>query len=285
MDLELNNSAFVTNYRMLSVLRKIDSDKIDDPIKDHFKKKYFFLSDNDINTISVYCLFLQDPFKFIENNYVKWKDSKIYIFESQPAFHKDSKCDLLNSKFDDMFIPKIMREQGKVDELRQWAEKNKETYLNNLKNFITDCIQTFNTKYPKLELVPSDFEKAKRRDNSGSEEFKNLRLEELKNKAKEIIEDAKLYFEDSKKKRVLEYFRNKGFLRNVKESIRINPTELDQKEIKDILKEIDRKFIEPINEVIIQICIREFLNNQQFNITVLEVLNFKRCKKCFTNTN
>jgi len=274
--------AYITKHKMLYVLNKIDGSQIEDPIKDHFRNKYFFLSDKKVNTIAIYYLFFKDPIKFIESNYIKWRDTKTLIYESKPAFHFDDKCELLKSDFENMYIPKKIRDKDLVNELRQWADSNRVAYLSNIKEFIEMCVYHFNKKYPNINLEIADFEKFKK-FNSGVEKYKNYSLEELKDEIKEITKEAKQYFEDLKKEKVLKHFRNKVFLGHSEESIKFNPTNIDEKEIKAILREIDEKYIAPINEVIIQICIKEFISNKEFSTTILEVLNFKNCSKCYND--
>jgi hypothetical protein len=276
--------AYITKHKMLYVLNKIDGSQIKDPIKNHFRNKYFFLSDKKVNTITIYFLFFKDPIKFIESNYIKWRDTKTLIYESKPAFHFDDKCELLKSDFENMYIPKKIRDKDLVDGLRQWADSNRVAYLSNIKEFIEMCVHHFNKKHPDLNLYISDFEKFKKL-NSGVEKYENYSLEELKNEIKEITKEAKQYFEDLKKEKVLKHFRNKVFLGHSKEPIKFNPTNIDENEVKEILKEIDEKYIAPINEVIIQICIKEFISNKEFSTTILEVLNFKNCSKCYSDYN
>lgn len=275
---------YITKRKIFSVLRNLDSTAIKDPIKDYFKKKYFFLSEKNIDNITTYYLFLKDPQKFIQSKFVKWKDSKSYVYESNPAFHKDPNCKHLLSRFENMYIPWKFKERKLENALRDWAYDNKSLFHIDKSLFIEECVKYFNEKHTGLLLEFSDFAQISL-NNSGIEQFENLSLSELKASVEETLKEAREYFEEEKKKRVLNYFRNKVFLYQTKEPILYNETGIDDKQVKDILKEIDEKYIKPVNEIIIQICIKEFLDKQEFNKTILEVLNFKNCKGCFNDYN
>ncbi|MCL6258494.1 hypothetical protein M3O96_05305 [Aquiflexum sp. TKW24L] len=271
---------YISKKKIFSVLRNIDGKVIGDPVKKHFRQKYFFMSERNIENITAFFLFSKDPQKFIANNYVVWKDSKSYIYESNPAFHKTPDCKHLLSKFDNIYIPWKIKENKLTEALRSWAFDNKNLFHNDRNIFIEECIKNFNAKYKFLNLDLSDFEQISL-SNSGIEEFENSTLNELKENIETILKDAKDYFEDEKKNRVIKYFKNKFFLIHTKDPIQYNPTNVDDYEVKKILREIDEKYIKPINEVIIQICIKEFLDKKDFDMSFLEILNFRNCKSCF----
>lgn len=275
---------YITKKKIFGVLRNLDNKSIKDPVKDYFKRKYFFLSEKNIDNITTYYLFLKNPEKFIENNFVKWKDTKSFVYESNPAFHKDPDCKFLLSKFENMYIPWKFRERKLENELRNWAFDNKSLFHINKSAFIEDCKSFFNEKYPDLALEESDFEQISL-NNSGVENFENYTLSELKASVQETLKEAKEYFEESKKNKVLAHFKEKVFLYHTQTPLRYNDTGIEDEEVKEILHEIDEKYIKPINEIIIQICIKEFLENKEFDKTILEVLNFKNCKGCYSDYN
>jgi hypothetical protein len=275
---------YITKKKIFGVLRNLDSKSIKDPVKSHFKRKYFFLSEKNIDNITTYYLFLKDPEKFIENNFVKWKDTKSFVYESNPAFHKDPDCKFLLSKFENMYIPWKFRERKLENALRNWAFDNKSLFHINKLAFIEECINFFNEKYPDMALKESDFEQISL-NNSGIENFENYTLSELKDTVQETLKEARDYFEESKKRKVLAHFKEKVFLYHTEAPLRYNDTGINDEQVKEILQEIDENYIKPINEIIIQICIKEFLENKEFDKTILEVLNFKNCKGCYSDYN
>lgn len=190
---------YITKRKLFSILRNIDTGAIKDPVKSHFKKKYFFLSNKNIENITTYHLFFKDPQNFIDNNFVKWKDSKSYVYESNPAFHKNSDCTFLLSKFENIWIPIKFKEKKIENELRKWATENKTLFQIDRNKFIENCLTHFNSQYPEMLLELSDFHQIKL-DNSGVEQFENFSLDELKISLEETLQNAKAYFEDEKKK-------------------------------------------------------------------------------------
>ncbi|QMU30577.1 hypothetical protein [Adhaeribacter radiodurans] len=275
---------YLTKAKILSVLKNINGKEVQSPTKNHFKKKYFYLNKTNIDNITTFYLFFKDPKRFIENELVQWKETDTFIYEFPPAFHKTPECKYLQSRFENIYIPQKVREKKIVKELKIWGNENKTLFQVDRKTYIEKCIKYFNLKYPDLNLDTSDFDEVIK-ENSGVESFENFTLEELKELIEKYLDDAKKYFEEEQKMKVLEHFKEKSFLKFSRAPIRYNPTDLDDYEVKKILNEIDIKFIKPINEIIIQICVKEFLDKKEFDLTILEALNFRNCKSCFSDFN
>lgn len=273
---------YITKNKIFSTLSNIDGRGVQDPVKDKLKDKYFFLSDNKIDAITIFYLFSKDPKKFIEANYIKWKDRNTYIYETRPAFHKDQNCKYLNARFENIAIPAKIKEQLLTVELRQWSYNNRYLFDSNKTSFVASCIKEFNSKYPSLNLNQSDFSPVSKA-NSGVGTYENYTLEQLKDESEKILTEARAYFEEEKKKKVLEYFRNKIYLGSSTDPINYNPTKIDDENVRQILLEIDNLYIKPITEIIIQICIKKYLSGTEMTTTMLEVLNFKNCKSCFSD--
>lgn len=307
--------AFATKYKLKRVLGNIDSDLTDDPISQYISSKYYYLSDKETHQLTIYYRFLENPSGFIETSHLKWKDTKRNAVEVKPAYHVSDSCQALHKRFDNVILPeKIQTNDKLLSEARDIAKREglysfKEKSKEELQRFVVICMEEMNHNHKDLRVGIKDFKIVHNKKNSGSREYSNMTLQEVKKHLELLILKSNKYFnfngnrqlvlpnrffnspfsfpKDLKyhnRLQVLEKYRNYLSLIANKEDVRNNYTDFcTDVEIIDIAKEILNTFNIPTITAIEAEILKQ-ADSKEFQKTILEVLGFRPCKGCNRNS-
>ena len=121
--------AYITTSNALHIIYKTDIKSLDlDGAV--YKKKIFFFSKFEENSLLAIQELLKDPDKYFTEIYkpVVVKDTHKLVYEGKPpAYHKAIDCPRISANYENFEIPEAIREKG-VDEVvkfRKWFEENK----------------------------------------------------------------------------------------------------------------------------------------------------------------
>lgn len=268
--------AFITKYKLRSTLKRIKGKNISDPIKQLLKDRLFFLSKENLEYIGVFILFIKDSYKFIKTYKIEWKDTFTFIVEKNPAYHYSRDCKLLTSFFDNIYIPKKIKDANLIKELRELAEKNDNLFKNNKEDFIRVCILYFNSQKFNLILSESDFV-AIVRPNSGITDYNNATIDEILDAIKKLFIEVNNFYSIEENVMVARNLGNKLYLKNKEELPR--PLGLPTEVVRKSLTKID-EFNYIFLEILSEYYMKMFNPEMEFKENILDVLNFKCCTKC-----
>lgn len=270
---------YITKYKLRHTLYRIEGHVLDDPIKRLLKDKLFFLSKTNREYIGVFLLFVKDPIKFIKTHYIEWKDTFTYIVENNPAFHFTLNCDRLNSDFENMFIPEKIRSAKLLKELRTFSKQNESLFSSNRKEFIERCIQHFNFSPYNLNLTPGDF-KPVEKPNSGVVDYHDATIEEILEAIKELIKNIKNFLAVEENAIIARNLGDRLYLRDKSDIPR--PLGLSIETVQNSLtqlNEFNKEFLTAATEYFQAL----FNPENEYDATILKVLNFKSCGRCYQN--
>lgn len=268
---------FITKYNASRILQQIDWHSLEIDSHIYYNRKINFFSDDEIKMLIAFKHLLQDPAPFIEEYYVKIKDTKTFIFENKPAFHRDYTCGNLYSDFNNILIPQKIKEKGDIaiEEFRKWSNAHIELYQRNIEAFRAECCLKFSLVYPTdLELVSGG--------NSGIDLKKNYDLVELEREIDLLIKNAAQYYYSSEmNKEILRRFRNRMWMRHEKYPVKNNYTKYLPQQIKNVLQHQYTNFNDPTFFLIKEWLRIKFNPELRFEGKLLEQLGFKNCHICY----
>jgi hypothetical protein len=272
--------AYITTSNALHIIYKTDikSLELGGAV---YKKKIYFLSKFEENSLLAIQELLKDPDKFFTEIYkpVVLKDTYKLVYEgTPPAYHKAIDCPRITANYENFEIPEAIREKG-VDEVvkfRKWFEENKH---------LLDKPDVF---VMRLELrwgVVTN-PKAIKRDNSGWTEVENYKLEELENRIDELLRESGRYFNASEQNRViLRQFNKFTFLAYRDGPIDNNVTGYSDQVVKALLKDYNNKIKKPLKRLLIEYYRLTLNPDLKLEGILLDQLGFKPCGQCYDKYN
>jgi hypothetical protein len=199
-----NLGAYITRSNFDRILRSLDQKSFENPEYSLlFEKDISFILTTKEMDILYSAMKAYEDLSFISENYRKISniDTGSYAFEGGfPAYHYDPGCERIKSDFVNLEIPVEIKKLSKVEEYRDFCKNNRDLIKNNLPVFYKKLEAKFFLKNPPSRI---------NYDNSGRAEIENMNLEELKDKANEIIESAHEFKNQSEEN--IKIINNKGY--------------------------------------------------------------------------
>jgi len=272
--------AYITISNAQHIIYKTDIKSLD--LKGTvYKKKIFFFSKFEENSLLAIQELLKDPEKFITEIYkpIVVKDTYKFVYEGKPpAYHKAIDCPRISANYKNFEIPEAIREKG-IDEIirfRKWFEENKH---------LLDKPDVF---VMRLELRWGIVTNPKeiKRYNSGWTEVENYKLEELEQKIDDLLREAgRYYYASQKNTTILKRFNKYTFLAYRDEPIDNNDTGYPDNEVKALLKEYNDKIKKPLKRLLIEYYRLTLNPDLKLEGNLLDQLGFKPCGQCYDEYN
>ena len=223
---------------------------------------------------------------------VKFKDTKMFVFETPAAYHLDSNCSKLHQDFNGVLLPDKIKEQGdeKIKEFRQWCRENMHFLEEDKKDIFEMHLQMkFNIHRSEIEIID--------RKNSGTQEFENYSLTELCNQIKELTEQFRVWllgsinviernlriysFNEIAHKGKCTYLGDDyGQEKHLAEIHERNKSKFTDQEILDCLKEAHTKYKLPMIELLKKYYMIKYNADTKVDVNILEALGFRPCSAC-----
>lgn len=205
------------------------------------------------------------------------KDSQNYIeIEKSPSYHSTPHCTALKSNFKGFPIPNEIKEQNKVKEFREYWHENEELRENKPEIFIKRINEKFKLKVGiKMDDVVAH-------KNSGVHEVvDNRSVAEINYNISKNFKELVEYIEKDKEKRLpicmklgyLSYFVNNG------EDIKNLPDDFEKEDVIEVLKKL-HIYKKVIQRDLEKLYMRIYINDLDFNESLLRSLGFKPCYSC-----
>jgi hypothetical protein len=268
----------IANAQQIIYKTEIKSLELDGSV---YKRKIFFFSKFERNSLLAIQELLKDPEKFFTEIYkpVVVKDTHKFVYEGKPpAYHQAKDCPRMSANYENFEIPEGIREKGfdEVINFRKWFEENKH------------LLEKPDVFVIRLELrwgiVTNP--KAIKRDNSGWTEVENYELEELEKKIDQLLREAgRYYYESSKNSTILRKFNKYTFLAYRDEPIENNDTGYPDDVVKTLLKEYNDKFKKPLKRLLIEYYRLTLNPDLKLEGNLLDQLGFKPCGQCYGEYN
>ncbi len=291
--------AYITKANARMILKKINISDVRNVEGDVYKKPIFFLSKWEIKFLLSMQSLLRNPQNFFIEVYkpIELIDKFQYVFEGdkQPSYHLKKDCDRLTSNFKNFKIPFEIKSR-----IKEKGEENGLTYKE-INILITRQVNTFRVWFKKkLEIFNNDPERfikkleirwnVKRRieeiemGNSGVEYIENLDLFELEQKIDTLLRETAVYFNTNEDKQsIIRRFQKLTFLAYSDQDIKLNDTELFDKDLKEFLRYYDQKFKKPVKKLLLEYYRVKYNPELSFDGKLLEQLNFLPCLSCHQN--
>jgi len=272
--------AYITKSNFHQIIKKIEIDDTRDVKFDLFINKFDLFDKYEIGYLFAIEKLYSDTENIITNFYKKIpkkEDEFKYIFEGgQPAYHLYLECEKLNSNFQNYPIPSAIKEKGEqsVINYRNWFKNN----IGLLEENPTKFIEHLQAKFT-LEINLTSFTHL----NSGSEEFDNLNLEDLKTRINELLTKVREYYKSAspEKQYIIDKYKKRTFLSLKDEKIRLNTEGIyTDSAIRKFLKTYYNEFKKPLKELLINYFRVKYNENLKFEGKLLESLGFKVCSIC-----
>jgi hypothetical protein len=283
---------FITKSNLDSILKKIDYNKITVTDEGIYHKKIFILGTREKKEILGLKLLLEDTENFILDYYDAYitTDNLQFVYEgSVPAYHCDYQCEKLSSQYKNFRIPEIIKERAKekggeelvekeVKNFRKWFNENKDILESDPQLFLNRLADSWHVDVPLSEIE---------RKNSGIEYVENIDLRRLENIIDNILNAASKFYNGSteEKKKILRRLGTAAYYHS-KASIEIDREYLEtlsESEVKDFLKEYERKIKIPLRQTLKDYHRVKINPNLTFEGLLLDKLNFKKCGICYKN--
>jgi hypothetical protein len=279
--------AYITKSNSKRILRKINLSQISGVEGEVYKKPIYFLSNYETKYLLLMQSLLKDPEKFAIEVYqpVTNKDTLTYVYESEqpPAYHTNKDCEKLHASFKNFQIPfevkQRVQEQGgeelvklQVLKFRDWFKKHFDLFQKDSQGFLRRLDIDWN-----IQRSVSEIDK----ENSGTENIENYRLEDLEKEIDKIISEAGKFFNSNPdKQNIIRRFQKLTFLAYKSNPIDKNDTGFSDEELKKFLQFYDEKFKKPVKKFLIEYYRVKYNPELSFEGELLERLNFKECSLC-----
>lgn len=270
--------AYITLHNLRKISRAIIKDE-SFQAESIYKREIYFFNQFEKKQLSSLKSLIKNPTELISSFYTPLEghvDKKEFVFENNGqtnAYHSDKNCRLLNNPYENVRIPKGLKKAGiTVEEFRDWFENNMMNHFQNRKyDVIVEAVwYKFNVRVSVQDFVVYE--------NSDNTYVNNYRIEDLEKEIDKRIKDAGRYFYDHKD--ILKTYSLRTFLAYKEEEIKDNNTGMSDQELKDFLKDYDKRFKEPVKSLLIEWYKIKFNPKMEIKASLLETLNFKPCPCC-----
>ena len=272
---------YITKFKLRNTLFRIEGKILDDPIKRLLKDRLYFLSKNNREYIGIFLLFVKDPIKFIKTHYIEWKDTFTFIVEKNPAFHTEPTCDMLNSAFDNVLIPGKIKIAGLSKALRAFANTNEDLFKRDRAGFIKLCIIHFNASYIGLLLTETDFIPIAR-PNSGISDYHDATVSEILEAIRTLLGEINNFLAIEENAIIARNLIDKIYLKDKPDLPR--PLGIPLETVRNSLTQLDffnKEFLNAASEYYLAL----FNPKNEYDPTILKILNFKSCRACYANVD
>ena len=288
------DNVFITQSTFNTIVDNLDIDKIPKELLGATifdKAKIDYLYSNQLRTILGYKYLSENPDRlsiYRKNTNEQPPKNYFLVRTSNPKFHLFPDCESITHRFENMIIPKDIREKGDdiIDEFRDYLfnefGKFSSKRYNELKEIIVATINTkFNVNISANEIAILDEE------NTGFKKARDFSLEEL--------EANVLKFSEEYIKLCVTYpdifpkFTLKAFISLKPDDIKFIPMAYYKTNRKDefckILKDFYDNVQMPTFEFLKQYYMVYFNPELKFKGRLLEQLGLKQCLKCTERAN
>ena len=243
-----------------------------------YKIPIYFFSKFEENALLAIQELLMDPEKYFTEIYIPYKPTDTFslIYEGRkPSYHKFICCPRLNSDYQNFEIPQEIQEKGinAVQEFRQWFASVK--HLLEKPDIFVERLRI------KYGIVTNP--KAINRDNSGSHEEEDLKLEELEDKIERLIKDAgRFYYKSSKHTSILKKYSKYTGIAHSDDKIFNNDTGYSDNEVKELLRNYNIEYKKPLKQYLIQYYRVKHNPELEMEGYFLEQIGFNQCGHCYS---
>ncbi|WP_066018652.1 hypothetical protein [Endozoicomonas atrinae] len=273
-----DDSVYITQYNFNSFLKKIDLEKVKLTEKSALNRNLSaILNFYELRWLKLYQTAMEEPGEILKEAYIKQVsvDNDRYVYYTPPAYHKDSECINLKSRFENVFIPEPVRVKGHdaVVLFRELYKKNVALYENNRPAFMALVELKLKVKIFDLEHVEAD--------NSGSQKLDGLILlspQEIEYEIDKLLEEMNTFrhssteTENEVKKFGYATYKAKKHDNNGNFSLIIDDKESDLHKWHNYKKSLNR---------LVQEYCRATLNPEfEFSAPILEEIGFRACQSC-----
>ncbi|HQW42912.1 MAG TPA: hypothetical protein PLX74_01980 [Chitinophagaceae bacterium] len=271
--------AYLTISNSKKIVQKIDLNSLEQIAGEIYEKDiHFFNRRERANLIGIKQLF-EDPEKFLEfYKPIVTIDTLQFVFpETVPAFHRDNKCERLNSNFKNYLIPVPIQEKGlqEVQVFRAWFKEMKCAEME-VKQYI-ESVQR------KFIYVGEINEKSIEHKNSGVSSMDNYSMEKLILKIDSLLEEFNRYFHSNPIIRDILYrYQKWTFLAFRDKPIENNFTGISDSQLKDLLRLVEEKWKRPVKDLLIEYYRIKFNPDLEFTGQILGKLGLRACSKCLS---
>lgn len=304
-----NMNAYITKSNANRIVKRINLSKVEiegDIYKEKNRVLNAMFSKYEKHELLAYKKLMEDPEAFMNEIYEKipqHEDTFWWVYEENnpPAYHSHPTCSRLLSNFKNYKIPTAIRFKGihrdknietiSLKELNEeeilkvktnvinyrgwWNTEGREYYIKDKAVFLMHV----NNKYqpePRIRDI-TEFEIR----NSGIEDMNNNDLKEIENKINQLIKESGAYYHESSQNTiVLQHYARWTNNAYGNKPFPSNDTGYTDKEIREILKDYDKRFKFPL-----KIYLKEYYrrkNNPELKMDqkILEELGFVACLAC-----
>jgi hypothetical protein len=268
---------------------KVELENLNDAV---YKNAIYFFSDierNRILSVKQFLMHSKDQLViFSGSGYIPDTFNYVYEQSRHAKYHKNSKCEKLNSSYNDIEIPVEIKYRAgevgldieRIEMFRAWF---KQPEISNL--YLTDQKRFIERLQVKFQLVnpPKPVEIG----NGGIKRVSNFSEQELENKIDELIRFASTFYSKSDMNReilVKNNFSKRTYYVTSKKykdvNLYINGKSYLNEEIRSVLIEFYNKIKKPIIDLLIDYWIIKLNPNLDFNQNILEQMDFEPCKVC-----
>jgi hypothetical protein len=244
-----------------------------------YKKPMYFFSRYEKTQLLAIKEFLKDPENYFREVYqpVNRKDTFTYIYEGKkPAYHKSTQCPMVNSNYENFYIPEEIKEKGEVTiaDFRKWFQT--------VKHLLIEDIKAFEMRLQSRWGIHTNL-KGIEKDNSGNEDISNYDLAKIEERIDTIIKEAgRFYHATSKNNAILKVFSQWSYLGNSKDPLKKNETGYSDAEVKEFLRDYHKQFKRPLMTLLIEYYRLTLNPDIKLEGTLLDALGFKKCNHCYS---
>lgn len=282
---------FITKSNFMRITRefKVELENLNDAV---YKNAIYFFSDierNRILSVKQFLIHSKDQLViFSGSGYIPDTFNYVYEQSRHAKYHKNSKCDKLNSSYSDIEIPVEIKfkagtgelDSERIEQFRTWFKQPEisNLYYTNQKRFIEKLQIKFQLVNPPKPIEI---------DNGGIKKVSNFSEKELEDKIDELIKlTSSLYVKNDMNREILvnNNFSKRTYYVTSKKYKDVNlyvyGKNYSNEEIRSVLTEFYIKIKKPIIDLLIDYWIIKLNPNLDFNQNILEQMDFEPCKVC-----
>ncbi|RZJ87822.1 MAG: hypothetical protein EOO20_15165 [Chryseobacterium sp.] len=271
--------AYLTIATANPIIKKMDIESLECIAQELYSKDIFFFNRRERANLTGIKQLFENPDRFLEYyNPVEVVDTLKYVFpETQPAYHRDSTCEKLNSTFKNYLIPVPIQDKGsqEVEVFRKWFKQ-----MNCAQMDVEKYIFSIQQRFLYVgKINPKSIEYA----NSGLSAMDNYSLVEMEAKIDELLLEFNEYFHSNAVVRdILHRFQKWTFLGFKDQPIQNNFTGISDADLKSLLRGVEEKWKKPVRDYLIEYFRIRFNPTLEFSGHLLNRLELRACSHCMT---
>jgi chaperonin cofactor prefoldin len=178
-----------------------------------------------------------------------------------------------------MFIPEKIKSAKLLKELRKFSRQNETLFNSNRNEFIQRCLQYFNSNPYNLDLTQGDF-KPVEKSNSGVVDYRDASIEEILEAIRELLKNIRNFLAIEENAIVARSLGDRLYLRDKSDIPR--PLGLSTETVQNSLNQLN-EFNKDFMTVATEYFQALFNPKNEYDATILKILNFKSCGMCYQN--